>query len=53
LASFHNIISRTVFGDVSFSEDDDEDPDAPTAASLMRQQLVARQEAVESSPDDE
>jgi hypothetical protein len=45
---FYNIISRTVFGDVSFS-DNEEDPNAPTAAKLMRQQLVARQEEIESS----
>jgi hypothetical protein len=45
LPSFYNIIFRTVFGDVSFSdEEEEEDPNAPpTAASLMRQQLSARQ----------
>ena len=47
MLAFHNLISRTVFGDVSFSEDEDEDPDAPMMASLMKQQLVARQEAAE------
>ena len=39
---FSNIIPRTVFGDVSFSEEEEEDPEAPTVASLMRQQLEAR-----------
>jgi len=42
--SFDNIISRTIFGDISLSEDEEvDDQETPTAASLMRQQIKARQ----------
>jgi hypothetical protein len=37
------MVPRTVFGDVTFSENEEEDPDVSTAAGLTRQQLVARQ----------
>jgi hypothetical protein len=39
----NQMVPRTVFGDVTFSENEEEDPDVPTAAGLTRQQLVARQ----------